>query len=73
MGRWTTVWVMEHCALHGSASQMLSALRAVRVLFMPRDGLPVDIEANFRRMVLKSPELAQVNAAIDKATKEPTR
>ena len=50
-----------------AAPDMLKALRAVRVLFAPRPGLPVDIEASFRRMMLNCPELKQVNESIEKA------
>lgn len=47
-----------------AAPKMLAALRGARVLFMPRAGLPPDIEDHFRRMVAMSPELAAINEAI---------
>lgn len=57
--------------LIAAVPDLLSALRSVRTLFRPKDGLPVDIEANFRRMVQNDPVLAEVNAAIAKATETP--
>lgn len=47
--------------------ELLAACKAARALFLPRGGLPIKVEAEFRRMVAKSPELAQINAAIAKA------
>ena len=46
--------------------EAVDALRSVRTLFRPKDGLPVDVEANFRRMVQKDPVLAKVNAVLAK-------
>ncbi len=57
----------EDAELIAASPKMLSALRSVRTLFRPKDGLPADVEAHFRRMVQKDPVLAEVNDAIAKA------
>lgn len=55
-----------------AAPQLLAACQGARALFRPSDNLPVDIEANFRRMMLKCPELQAINAAIAAAIDEST-